>query len=468
MARPFAFDCPNDAINALAEQLPVVGDVESVNIANANGRVLAVDVLADRDSPAADVSAMDGYAIRLADFGRSDAIPVSGESVPGNPPPSLADDAVIRIFTGAIVPPEAEAVVKREDTEELDGAIRFRDSAKGTQSGENIRRAGENAAAESTVLSGGSRLSAAKIATMANFGCYRTQVRRGLSIAVITTGDEVGVYDDQLPRPWQLRNSNHHSLSALLNELGCVQSVQSDHCIDDRAALLRLISERLDRCDAVLLTGGVSMGDYDYVPEIVKEVGGRIVFHGLPIRPGKPILGAATETGKLILGLPGNPVSATACCRRFATALLGKMSGATDWNSAQPTVNLQNPGDKTIPLHWMRLVRLTADGMAKPVASRGSGDLVSLGQSDGFCRSPTGKNQPGSLAVFRLVGGALMACSKAVLDRSSQQKDKHPAPLTHPFLILREPTPPFVRVRQATWPASSRRCRVGGFRQFGY
>ena len=137
------------------------------------------------------------------------------------------------------------------------------------------------------------------------------------------------------------------------------------------------------------------MGDYDYVPDIVRSVGGEVVFHGLPVRPGKPILGAATSDGKLIVGLPGNPVSATIGCHRFALQLLAKKSGQTNWIPQQPTVRLTNPGTKTIPLHWMRLVSLVETGIAQGVQSKGSGDLVSLGQSTGYVELPPGESGEG-------------------------------------------------------------------------
>ncbi len=248
--------------------------------------------------------------------------------------------AVVRIFTGAVVPPQCEAVIMREDTEELDGTIRFRPSALRAEAGAHIRRAGENAVAGSTVLSAGTLVTAAVRATMANFGCFHASVYAPVRVCIITTGDEVGSFEQDAPAPWQLRNSNLSSLSALLNPLPWLTINHIDHCRDDRPALTDLLAERLEQCDAVLLTGGVSMGDYDYVPDVVQELGGDITFHGLPIRPGKPILGAATAAGKLILGLPGNPVSATVGCRRFALPLLAKQSGQTDWNPTCPVVRL--------------------------------------------------------------------------------------------------------------------------------
>lgn len=387
------FENPDEAIRTLAERLAVV-PADSQR-SDGTGRILARPVTADRDSPAADVSAMDGYAIRLADLTRDQAIPISGESAPGGPPPTMTAGAVVRIFTGAIVPADAEAVVKREDTEELEGAIRFRASAAETGVGEHIRRAGENAPAGSTVLSPGTQITAAQRATMANFGCLEVEVYQRVKVSVITTGDEVGLFADERPEPWQLRNSNRTSLTSLLQSVPWISVDYVDHCKDDRQSLLDLISQRVGQADAVLLTGGVSMGNYDYVPDVVREVGGEVVFHGLPIRPGKPILGAATGEGKLLLGLPGNPVSATIGCRRMAMPLLAKKSGQTNWSPPCPVVRLVGAGSKTIPLHWMRLVRLTEHGTAEAVISQGSGDLVSLGQSDGFIETPPGTADEG-------------------------------------------------------------------------
>ncbi len=394
-ANKFAFENPDDALTAMAARLGTTTRERDVSIDDCLGRILADDVVADRDSPAADVSAMDGYAIRMRDLSSSGAVPISGESAPGGPPPEMVSGAVTRIFTGAIVPDGAEAIIMREDTEELDGAIRFRESAMGTSLGDHIRCAGENAKAGSTVLSSGISITAAHLATMANFGCAQTDLYSRVRVSIITTGDEVGSVSSEAPQPWQLRNSNRASLAGVLAEKNWIAPPASDHCRDDRQALTQMLTAHLKKSDAVLLTGGVSMGDYDYVPDVVREVGGEVVFHGLPIRPGKPILGAATNEGKLIIGLPGNPVSATIGCRRMALPLLAKLSGQVDWQPICPFVRLSGAGDKTIPLHWLRLARLTEHGIAETVQSQGSGDLVSLGQSTGFVHVPAGKSGAG-------------------------------------------------------------------------
>jgi molybdenum cofactor synthesis domain-containing protein len=388
-----AFDDPDHALRALANRLRVTSiDSQSDDRV---GRVLAESVWADRDSPAADVSAMDGYAIRMSDLAIAGSIPVVGESACGNPPPSMPDQGVVRIFTGAMVPDGCEAVIKREDTFEGDQSIEFREDAKAVTNGANIRRMGENLPAGDIVFSAGIQISAVAQAALVNFGCLAPAVYERVKISILTTGDEV-IAPSGSPQPWQLRNSNLMSLVAMLSEKPWCQMQSANHCGDDRAKLTSALQQSLDNCDAVILTGGVSMGDYDFVPEVVAEVGGEVVFHRLPIRPGQPILGAVTQQGKLIVGLPGNPVSAIVNARRMVIPLLTRMSGQTDWLPAQPKIPVKGLRNKPLPLHQMVLVRINPSGHAEVVPSKGSGDLVALAHSDGFVQLPphADENQP--------------------------------------------------------------------------
>ncbi|MEM1068128.1 MAG: molybdopterin molybdotransferase MoeA [Planctomycetota bacterium] len=398
MAAKFRFQHPEHALESLVEKLAPV--VQKERTSESTGRVLASPVTADRDSPAADVSAMDGYAIRMSELQTDQPVSIEGESSPGAPPPTFQPGKAVRIFTGAIVPSGAEAVIKREDTIESGSEIQFLDAALKNQLGQHIRRAGENALAGSDVVEAGTLLNAAHQATLANFGCSAADVYHRVRVAVLTTGDEVGIPEGESPEPWQLRNSNRASIAALLNTFPWIRVCKVSHAVDQREILKNEIQQCLTSSDALLLTGGVSMGDYDYVPEVIREVGGEILFHGLPIRPGRPILGAATADGKLILGLPGNPVSATVGCRRMALPLLAKISGQQVWNRPRSVVRLSNPSDKTIPLHWMKLVRLTEPGIAEVVSSQGSGDLVALGRSDGFVELPPDQTGEGPWPYF--------------------------------------------------------------------
>jgi molybdenum cofactor synthesis domain-containing protein len=298
----------------------------------------------------------------------------------------------MRVFTGAIVPREFEAVVKREETQELDGSLTLMDSARRTEAGTNIRRAGENARCGSMVLPPHTLITGATRASMANFGCRKIDLFSRVRLSLVTTGNEVGEYDDQLPMPWQLRDSNRASILTLLNAIPWIRIVRTEHSRDDQESLVGMLRSCVSDSDAIVLTGGVSMGDYDFVPAALRAIGGEVVFHGLPIRPGKPILGAATIDGKLLVGLPGNPVSALVCCQRMVIPLLRRVAGIEPWMPQRPLVYLGQPDEQKILLHWMRLVRLVDQGVAELVDSHGSGDLVSLGRSTGFIELPPGSS----------------------------------------------------------------------------
>jgi molybdopterin molybdotransferase len=387
------FEFPNDALLALSEKLHPVA-TESLHRSH-QGRVLASSVIADRNSPAADVSAMDGFALRMTQASQTTTLPILGESAAGSPAPEMPSDGVLRIFTGAIVPQGCDAIVKREDTEELGSEIRLKLDPTEITKGQHIRRAGENAPKGSTVLQPGIEINGAHKATMANFGCSTVDTYRPVRVTILTTGDEVGTFQQEAPMPWQLRNSNRESIATLLAAHNWISIVSIEHCIDDQKQLHTTLADRLKTSDAILMTGGVSMGDYDYVPDVIKDLSGDIIFHGLPIRPGKPVLGAATKDGKLLLGLPGNPVSATIGCQRLGIPLLGSMAGKSNWLPKVPVVQLKNGGQKSIPLTWLRLVKLVDDGVAEPVITQGSGDLVSLGNSDGFIEVPPNETGEG-------------------------------------------------------------------------
>lgn len=391
------------AIDELGDQLRRVVTVR-LPLFDAHGRVLSRDLTADRDSPAADVSAMDGYALSSADLpaeppaGDEPAaveLPVVGESIPGTPPPQAPPvGSAVRIFTGAVVPAGCDAVLRREDVHEFADRIQITRGANGGPSTGHIRHRGENAAAGSIILRSGSILHAGHIAAAANFGAATVEVARSVRVQPIVTGDELlGV--EQAVEPWQLRDSNGPTLSALLGRHPWIHAAPVRHAVDSLDALTEQIATALRDADAVLLTGGVSMGDYDFVPAAARAAGCRQVFHKLPVRPGKPIFGAVGPEGQLIIGLPGNPVSAAVGTVRFVLPLLRRMASCEPWMPLRPAVMLEGAGPKTLPLHWFRLVRLTAAHSAELVASRGSGDLVSLAASSGFIEQPPDTTGPG-------------------------------------------------------------------------
>lgn len=386
MPSVFKFDNPDAAIGALAERLSTVTETETSR--TLHGRILATDAVADRDSPAADVSAMDGYAVRLNQISDHGQIDVRGECIPGSAPPPMPAAGVLRIFTGAVIPEGCDAVVKREDTIESADTIRWRTAALSTAAGMHIRRQGENTLRGTKTVSAGTILGPAQLASLCSFSVDQADVYRQIRVALITTGDELVRDAHTTMEPWQIRDSNRIAVESLVDRHRWIDSLTTLHSGDTLDVLTDTLRGALADQDAVILTGGVSMGDYDFVPAAAQAAGAETVFHKLPVRPGKPIFGAATSDGKLVLGLPGNPVSAAVGCRRFGIPLLSKIAGIAQWRQPCPALQLDTPPHKTIPLHWMRLVRISGHGTASPIIGKGSGDLVALGESDGFIETP--------------------------------------------------------------------------------
>jgi len=418
-----SFEHPDTAIAAIADRLLPAG-VE-LGCEDLVGRVLAEPIYADRDSPAADVSAMDGYAIFPGQISEAGELSVVAECVPGSPPPELpkagtSGGGVVRIFTGAIVPPGCDRVIQREHaiesppTVDADsesdskaavahlGTIRWKPPANESRPGWNIRKQGENLRGGDLALPAGTLVKSPQMASLASFGVKSASVYSLVRVAIITTGDEMASDGDSgIPvPPWQIRNSNSLTLAALIDACSYTVIPTLAHGPDEPDLLRTVIEQATASHDVILLTGGVSMGDHDYVPSVLAEMGADTIFHRLPMRPGKPILGAVYQPtrdapAKPILGLPGNPVSATMGAVRFAMPLIAKLAGVIDWKPNPPMVLLNDVGPKTLPLHWMRAVRMIGPGLAELVIGKGSGDLVSMAQSDGFIEMPANANDVG-------------------------------------------------------------------------
>jgi molybdopterin molybdotransferase len=381
---------PAPAIRRLLDRLRPV-DVETVGLGRAHGRVLAQPIVTDRPSPAADVTAMDGYAVRLADL--PGEVPVGGEVAIGHAPPPLPPGAAMRVFTGAAVPGEADAVIKREDVTERDGSIVVPDAFE-VLSGQHIRRRGENLDAGQTVVEPGVGVDAPVAAALATFGITSPEVFRRVRVGMVATGDEVLDPADD-PSPFQLRDSNTSAVTAMFGPFPWVEMAAAERRVDNLEMLTKTLAAQLETCDAVFLSGGVSMGDYDFVPEAIEAIGGEIVFHRLRQRPGKPLLGAVAPGGKPIMGLPGNPVSVMVTARRYGLAALRALGGFADPDPPVPAVELADDDGATLDLWWHRLVRLDDEGRGRLVPSQGSGDMVSAARSHGFVVVPPGRGGPG-------------------------------------------------------------------------
>ncbi len=388
---------PFEALASLIHTLSPVG-TESVPLADATGRILARELRADRDHPPADVSAMDGFALRLADLS-TDPIPVENEAEIGTAIRTLEPGRAMQIFTGAPVPHGADLVVRREDVAEEDRTIRLLVEPSSLSEGLFIRRRGENIRSGDLVLPSGRAISPPVLGALATFGVPNPLVRRRVRVAVLVTGNEI-VDASEEPGPTQIRDSNGWALQGLL-QLPWIQLVSRARVPDDPDRTRRALGDALDGADAVLLTGGVSMGDHDHVPGAIEALGGEIRFHRIAIKPGKPLLGGIGPGGQLIFGLPGNPVSVLATARRFALPALARLAGIDESSHEPVPLVLDPPIGSGHSLTRFLPVALLPSGRGRVLPSRGSGDLVAAASSDGLVEVPAGGFGSGPYPFYR-------------------------------------------------------------------
>ena len=307
---------------------------ESVDLLAASGRVLAEPILADRDLPPFPRSTRDGYAVRAADLARVPAtLDVIGEIRAGetleNIPKQIGNGQAASIMTGAPVPSGADAVVMVEYTAQQGKRVEI---TRSITRGENVVPSGAEAQQGSVLVERGVRLNDAAIALAATAGQSQVQVYKRPQVAVLTTGDEI-VSIDATPGPTQIRNSNSYSLAVQVRNAGG-EPVLLRIAPDEPLKLRALIEEGL-RSDLLLMTGGVSMGRYDLVEQVLEELKAEFFFTGAKIQPGRPVVfgkcGAGAlareSTGTYFLGLPGNPVSTMVTFELFARPMLEALAG---------------------------------------------------------------------------------------------------------------------------------------------
>lgn len=390
--RTLCRSAPAEALALFLERVQPV-ETESIPRAKAVGRVLGQTLTTDRPSPPCDVAAMDGFAARLNDLQRM-PLPIVDEALAGQPVKILPPGAVIRINTGAAVPGGTDAVIKRENAIEDETGFRMGVPVESIRAGENIRRQGENAAAGAIVSPGSAVMTPPIMAALATFGTGRVTVHRRVRVGLLITGDEIFPHDEP-QKPWRIRDSNGPILGAMLEPIKYLSVAESLAVPDDPTRIRSVLDKLIRASDAVFITGGVSMGTCDHVPDVLTELDAEIVFHRLPIRPGKPILAAIGAGGQPILALPGNPVSVMVTAKRFGLAMLAKKAGIVKPIGSVPFVRLEGGSGQPSDLCCYRLVQLRKDGVAELIANHGSGDIVAAARSDGFIEIPPGETGDG-------------------------------------------------------------------------
>lgn len=372
----------------LNEIRPLKG--ESVDILSSLGRVLAEDIVAQRPNPPCDNSAMDGYAVRFGDLkGASRETPVELKVVydlPAGKTPQgpVGKGEAVRIMTGAPVPPGADAVVMVEETEAFEQGVRIKKEPK---KGDNIRKQGEDFNKGDIVIKKGSAVRPAEAGILATVGSPFIFVHKKPRAAIVSTGDEL-VDIDIVPPEGKITNSNSYSISALVKECGC-EPVQLGIAKDTKESLREKLESAI-KCDVIISSGGVSVGDYDFVKDVLKDMGSEMRFWKVAMKPGKP-LAFGVIGGKPAFGLPGNPISSMVAFAQFVKPALLKMSGREKiFTAALDAVLLGDIKIKPGRMNFLRAeLKLSAEGFqAMPVEGQGSGMVASMARANSYIIVP--------------------------------------------------------------------------------
>ena len=369
---------------AQAGQVPT--QTETCDLSQALGRILAQDIQAQLDMPPADNSAMDGYALRLADIADGKVLPIQQRCYAGDIPETLKDNMAIRIFTGSMLPPGADTVVIQENGQEDEQGVRILEMPV---AGVNIRRRGEDMRIGEVLITTGTKLTAAHIAQLAAQGHAQLQVYPCLTVGILTTGDELTPAGQPL-KTGQIYNSNAPMLRAQLQALG-VETVHAAHAKDTLEAIQDALKELLQRCDLVLTVGGVSVGEKDFVKPAIEGIGGQLDLWKVRMKPGKPLALAYIDNKPLVC-LPGNPVSSYAVFSLMVSPLIRRLQGR---NQVLPTIRygiLQ--GERHFEGDREEFIRVQVDNdeqgrlLARPFDNQGSGVISSLPWAQALARIP--------------------------------------------------------------------------------
>lgn len=372
---------------------------EKVLLSNATGRVLCQDMIADRDFPPYDRVTMDGIAIKHAPYadGRR-AFRISGIGAAGAPRATLANaEDCIEIMTGAVLPQGTDTVIRYEDVEITDGIARIQDEH--VNKGKNIHRKGHDKSKGDVLVTSGTRITAAEIGIAATVGLHELNVLRAPRICLISTGDELVPVDNQ-PLPHQIRSSNVHSISSALKTAG--YSCDLEHLPDDKDHIKHRLHTILEDYDVVVLSGGVSKGKFDFIPDALTELAVTKKFHKVRQRPGMPFWFGTKDDVSFVFALPGNPVSCLMGAVRYLIPWIRHSQGLPRIEKhARLTEDVSFKPDLMYMLHGHANYLPDAMTDFAPVHGHGSGDLASLSRSNGFIELPRGKDLYRAGEIYR-------------------------------------------------------------------
>lgn len=411
MNAPQPWTPAEEALRLIMSRIQPVTDACFVPMRSALGRVLAEDIRAPFDVPGSDNSAMDGYACRIADLSPDESaeLRVTARAMAGaaDPATAVAPGECARIMTGAVIPAGADIVIPQEEAETLDDG-RVRIVAAARKAGAHIRRAGEDLRGGAAALPAGTLCRPAHIGLMGSLGMTEAPALRRLRVAFFSTGDEVKKAGETL-QPGEVYDSNRHSIWAMLSRMG-FEALDMGVAPDSPEALDSFMDSAMRGADAVIASGGASVGEADFIrPALQKR--GEVLFWRVAMRPGRPL--AYGKIGNAdFFGLPGNPVSVMVCFYQFVAPALWKRAGRIEADCAPPaplpaitTVAIKkSPGR----VEYQRgIARLREDGALEvaPAGEQGSGILSSMTRANCFIvlehdRGPVASGEAVSIQWF--------------------------------------------------------------------
>lgn len=369
-------------------------DTETVDLLRATGRILAKPITSHLDFPHWDNSAMDGYAIRYEDVkdcnSDNPAVLSIIEEIPAGyqPKSTLQPGQAARIFTGAVIPSGADTVVMQEVTQREDNKVFIKAAPKPQ---EFIRKKASYYQAGNKLLPAGIVLNAPEIAVLAAAQCNELCVYRKPKVAILSTGDELVTVDKTL-QTGQIVDSNNYALIANVQQLGA-EAISYGIVPDDEEILKATIEKAIKGADIIISSGGVSVGEYDYVEKILESLGGKLHIRSVAMKPGKPLTVAAFADSKIYFGLPGNPASALVTFWRFVQPAIKKLSGQKEnWQptiiKAKASTELRSDGKRETYI-WGKLKLLNGEYEFEIAGgNQVSGNLINLAQTNALAVLP--------------------------------------------------------------------------------
>ena len=389
----------NEALKIVLNHTTDFG-VETVNFMNAFNRVLKEPITADRDFPPFDRVSMDGVAVDIEVFNKGQReFNIEGVQAAGSEQLTLKNPSnCIEVMTGAVMPKNADAVIKYELTETIAKHIFLKSDA--LKQGDNVHKQGSDCAKGTLLLEPNILIGAAEIGILASVGKNRVRVAKQPKICVISTGDEL-VEVSQTPLPHQIRRSNVFTLEALLKRLNLKST--SFHIKDNKAVLKQNIEDLLNHYDVLLLSGSVSKGKFDFIPEVLNELGVKKRFHQVKQRPGKPFW-FGKKGDKTIFAFPGNPVSTFVNCVKYFYPWYYKSVGLNFENKQQAILS-EDFYFKPEMTYFLQVKLTQVEGklMATPISGNGSGDLANLALTDAFLELPDNRSNFTKGEVFPIL-----------------------------------------------------------------